>query len=196
MSGLLFLKSDDFFIGNGNNGEVLCTNIPSYSLILFYSPKCEHCSDMLPIFKRELPGSINGCQFGIINVTSPIWHGVISMSKGTISPIEYVPTIFLYVNGRPVMKYNGPRKAETIISFVIEFAKRNNISQQRHNNNNQQNRLNNRQVDNNKNNGKSIPNYSLGTPFCGKDGVCYLTEEDLLNAVEKAKMSQGQQQRR
>lgn len=197
MSGLLFLKSDDFFIGNGNNGEVLCTNIPSYSLILFYSPKCEHCSDMLPIFKRELPGTINGCQFGIINVTSPIGHGVIAMSKGTISPIEYVPTIFLYVNGRPVMKYNGPRDAGTIISFVIEFAKRNNISQQRQ----QQNRTNNRQENNTNNgnvkgSGKPIPNYSLGNPLCGKDGVCYLTEEDLLKAVEKAKMMQNNQQRR
>jgi hypothetical protein len=194
MSGLLFLKSDDFFIGNGNNGEVLCTTIPSYSLILFYSPKCEHCLEMIPIFKRELPGSINGCQFGIINVTSPIGYGVINMSKGTISPIEYVPTIFLYVNGRPVMKYNGPRKAETIISFVIEFAKRNNISQQRQQ---QQNKLNNRHVDNNnKTNGKTIPNYSLGNPLCGKDGVCYLTEEDLLNAVEKAKFAQNNQQQR
>jgi hypothetical protein len=192
MSGLLFLKSDDFFKGNGSNGEVLCTNIPSYSLILFYSPKCEHCTDMLPIFKRDLPGSINGCQFGIINVTSPIGSGVISMAKGTISPIEYVPTIFLYVNGRPVMRYNGPRSAETIISFIMDFSKRNNITQQ--NNNNRNNNSNNNNGDQ-KNSGKAIPNYSLGNPLCGKDGVCYLTEEDLIRSVEKAKMSQQQRKR-
>ena len=46
-----------------------------------------------------------------------------------------------------------------------------------------------------KNSGKAIPNYSLGNPLCGKDGVCYLTEEDLIRSVEKAKMSQQQRKR-
>ena len=68
MSGLLFLAFEDFKQIEGNRGNIMCTEIPGFSLILFYSTQCNFCQNMIPIF-RKLPGSISGCQFGMINVT-------------------------------------------------------------------------------------------------------------------------------
>jgi hypothetical protein len=98
MSGLLFLSSDDFLIGKGTKGDILCNSIPGFSLILFYSTQCSHCQTLIPIFKK-LPGTINGCQFGMINISTN--KECIRMASNTIAPIIYVPYIVLYVQGKP-----------------------------------------------------------------------------------------------
>ena len=119
MSGLLFLGNDDFTLMKGTKGNILCSSIPGYSLILFYSTQCPHCQKLIPIFKK-LPGTIGGCQFGMINVS--LYKKCVQMSKDTIAPILYVPYIVLYVQGKPFMRYNGPHNAEEIKRFVIEVA--------------------------------------------------------------------------
>jgi hypothetical protein len=167
MSGLLFLTADDFSIGKGAKGPILCHNIPSFSLILFYSTKCVHCKSLLPIF-YSLPGTVVGCQFGVLNVSNH--KQVAEMSKETIAPIEYVPYIFLYVNGRPFMRYNGHRDANEIRKFISEVTKsiQNNQS------------FSKERVKETKG-GKGIPAYSVGRPLYGDDEVCYLTEKDAYN---------------
>ena len=127
MSGLLFLTENDFNITNGTKGDILCNNIPGLSLILFYSTQCVHCQGLIPIFKR-LPGSINGCQFGMINVSQH--KNVVMKSKNTIAPITYVPYIILHVNGRPFMRYDGPQDENQIKHFIIDVAKKINNKQQ------------------------------------------------------------------
>jgi hypothetical protein len=121
MSSLLFLNDEDFNVSKGTKGPVLCTHIPGYSLILFYSNKCRHCKLLDPIF-RQLPGTIQGCQFGMVNVnTSP---KCVQLSKNTIAPITYVPSIILHVNGRPFMRYSGPHNHENISRFIVEVAQK------------------------------------------------------------------------
>ena len=119
MAGLLFLSSDDFSVAKGSKGNILCHSIPGFSLILFYSTQCTHCQQLIPIFKR-LPGTIGGCQFGMINVSSN--KQCVRMSKNTIAPISYVPYIVLYIQGKPFMRYNGPHDSNEIRRFVIEVA--------------------------------------------------------------------------
>jgi thiol-disulfide isomerase/thioredoxin len=165
MSGLLFLSSEDFTITKGTKGNILCQSIPGFSLILFYSTQCTHCQTLIPIFKK-IPGSIGGCQFGMINVSSN--KACIRMSKNTIAPITYVPYIILYINGRPFMRYQGPHDAEKIKQFVFEVAQK----------------VRNKQKFSDDKNVKEdprggIPAYSLGTPLCGQDDkVCYINFEE------------------
>ena len=168
MSGLLFLSSEDFSVTKGNKGNILCHGIPGFSLILFYSTQCVHCKNLIPIFKK-LPGTIGGCQFGMINVSSN--RQCVQMSKDTIAPISYVPYIVLYVQGKPFMRYNGPHDAEEIKRFVIEVA--NKIqSKQKFSGENVKEPLN----------GKGIPEFSIGKPLCGQDDdVCYLNFSDAYN---------------
>jgi len=163
MSGLLFLTYEDFFIGKGESGPILCNNIKGLSLILFYSTQCTYCQKFIPVFKK-LPGSINGCQFGMINVSQN--KQAVLMSRQTIAPISYVPYIILYVHGKPYMVYNGPYDENEIKRFVVEVA--NSIIKRQ-------------KVENQekvKTQGKAIPEYTIGQPLCGDDERCYLEFDD------------------
>ena len=159
MSGLLFLTSEDFIVNTGSKGDILCHNIPGFSLILFYSNQCKFCETLKPIFKR-LPGTIGGCQFGMINVSMN--KKCVQLSKNTVAPIKYVPYVVLYIQGKPFMRYNGPHDGEEIKRFVIEVA----------------NKVQSKQKfseDKVKDDKKGIPEYTIGHPLCGKDDrVCYL----------------------
>lgn len=119
MNGLVFLKSNDFFIQKGTKGLVMCHRIPELSLILFYSPHCQYCQQILPTFK-QLPGIINGCRFGVVNVSTA--KECIKQSKDTIAPILYVPYIILYFNGKPYMSYKGEMNLDSIRHFIVEIS--------------------------------------------------------------------------
>jgi hypothetical protein len=158
MSGLLFLTSEDFIISKGDKGDIMSHGIPGFSLILFYSTQCSHCQSLIPIFKR-LPGTIGGCQFGMINVSTN--KKCIQLSNMTVSPIKFVPYIILYVNGRPFMRYNGPYDINEITRFVIEVSKKLQAKQS----------FTNENVKEDPKGG--IPEYSIGQPLRGNK-VCYL----------------------
>ena len=179
MSGLLFLTTDDFHINKGNNGNIMCTTIPGFSLILFYSTQCEHCKILIPIFK-QLPVNLGGCQFGMINVSHN--KQCILMSRDTIADIKVVPYIILYINGKPYMRYQGPHNTNEISRFIMEVASKvqenNNktiLKNEQQNHNEQQNQSN----QSNKSNKNSIPAYTIGRPLIGEDNnVCYLDFND------------------
>jgi thioredoxin-like negative regulator of GroEL len=159
MSGLHFLTSEDFNIGNGTKGPILILeNMRGLALVLFYSTQCSHCQNFIPIFKR-LPGSISGCQFGMINVSQN--RQVVAMSKETIAPIKYVPYIVLFVQGKPFMRYDGPHDEAELKRFVFEVASK---LQSR------EKFTNNQKV---KDDGKTIPAYTVGVPLCGDDDDSY-----------------------
>lgn len=172
MNALLFLENQDFNVSRGTKGNILCTTIPGFSLILFYSTQCPHCQNIIPIFKR-LPGSIGGCQFGMCNVTTN--KDCIRLSRDTIAPITYVPYIVLYINGRPFMKYQGPHDINEIKRFVIEIAQKVQSKQKFSNENS-----------NVKEDPRGhIPAYTIGHPVCGDDDVCYLEFQEAYTPNKK-----------
>lgn len=166
MSGLLFLTSEDFSIQKGQKGDILCHNIPGFSLILFYSTHCNYCQTLIPIFKK-LPGSVGGCQFGMINVSTN--KSCIELSQMTVAPVKYVPYIVLHIDGKPFMVYKGPNSEEEIRKFVIEVA--NNIQKKQ--------QFSKEKVK--ENTGDGIPAYTVGLPLLGNDKVCYLEFNNAYN---------------
>ena len=175
MSGLLFLNSDDFNIQNGTKGKILCNPIPGFSLVLFYSTQCKHCKNLIPIFK-SLPGSVSGCQFGLLNVGTN--KACVKKSKQTVTEIKYVPMVILYVNGRPFMRYAGVHKRDEIIKFVVSMAKRVQTKQSF---------TGDTAVTEDPRGG--IPKYSIGHPLCGEDDVCYLEFEKAYEKERKRRMN-------
>jgi hypothetical protein len=164
MSGLLFLTADDFNLVKGAKGPIMTNNIQGFSLILFFSTQCEHCQSLIPIFK-SLPGTVGGCQFGMINVSHN--KKCIMMSRNSIAPIEVVPYIILYINGKPYMRYQGPHSKAEITRFIVEVSQNIQGKQQTFT------KDNNRQITQDSKSG--IPAYSAGQPLCGPDDkVCYL----------------------
>lgn len=169
MSGLLFLTSDDFQIQQKSKGNVLCHNIKGFSLILFYSTQCEYCKKLIPIFK-ELPGTIQGCNFGMLNVNRN--KKIIQMSNQTIVPITYVPYCILFIDGVPFMRYDGPSNKDNILTFIVDVANKVENNRKFISNKDQQQQSQQSIVD------KPIPEYSLGRPLCGpNDKKCYLKWE-------------------
>ena len=164
MSGLLFLQSADFAVQNGVKGDILCNSIRGISLILFYSTKCEHCQTLIPIFKR-LPGTIGGCQFGMINVTME--RDVVRMSSQTIAPIKYVPLVILFVNGKPFIRYDGPHDENEIRKFLVEVTSKLQTKDKF-----SSDRVKEGKTD------KEIPAYTVGHPLYGQDNVSYLEFEE------------------
>ena len=172
MSNLLFLTADDFELRKGTKGNIVCHDIPGYSLVLFYSTQCKFCKELIPIFK-QLPGSISGCQFGMINVSKN--KNIVHMSRNSIAPIEYVPYVILFINGKPSMRYDGPADVQTIQKFVIDvsnrfkgqnFNRKQQQSAHQSQGNDQQARIRERK--------ERIPEYCIGKPLCGDDKRCYL----------------------
>jgi thioredoxin-like negative regulator of GroEL len=82
------------------------------------------------------------------------------MSKQTIAPLQYVPYIVLYIDGKPFMRYDGPQDEVEIRRFILEVA---NQIQEKPNFANS--------VANGK---KALPAYTIGQPVCGEQDVCYL----------------------
>lgn len=160
MSGLLFLQACDFSIQSGQRGDIVCNNIRGISLILMYSTKCQYCQRLIPIFKK-LPGTIGGCQFGMINVTTET--DIVLMSKNSISPIKYVPLIILYVNGKPFIRYDGPHTENDIRSFLLEVTSKLQTKE----------KFSSDKVKESKNS-REIPSYTVGIPLYGDDEISYL----------------------
>lgn len=170
MSGLLFLQSDDFYVDKGQKGNILCHGIKGLSLVLFYSTACTFCQKFIPMFKT-MPGKINGCQFGMINVSKN--KDIVFMSKETLSPIKYVPYIILYVQGKPFVRYDGPHDEGEILKFIMEVAGK--LNKERFAANAAATTSN---INNIKETKNEIPAYTIGKPLCGEDGVCYLEFDD------------------
>ena len=127
MSGLLFLSEDYFKIVNTPKGDALGTTIRGISLILFYSTQCPYCEPFIPVFKK-LPGTVGGCQFGMINISTN--RSIVEKSKNTIMPLTYVPYIVLYSNGNPIVSYDGPPNEQELKNFVMTIVQSNQAKQQ------------------------------------------------------------------
>ena len=179
MNGLAILTEDDFVIQKGSKDAIMCTAIKGLSLILFYSTQCKFCKELVPIFKK-LPGNVPGCQFGVINVS--LNKRCVIMSRETVSPIDVVPFILLFYDGKPYMRYKGPYDISELSKFVSEVSKTIHNKTQFSNNNNTSNNTN---VETSK---KRIPEYTIGKPLCGPDDkVCYLDFNIAYNEATKKK---------
>ena len=162
-SGLFYLNETDFTVKETQKGKTLSVGIEGYSLVLFYSTKCQHCQTLIPVFKK-LPTAVGGCTFAMVNVSQN--KGIVAKSSTTKSPIKYVPLMILHVNGEPFMRYDGPHEMEEIKRFVIEIAKKMSKNKKPQSN---VNRVKTENV-------ATIPGYTIGKPKnSGKrDAVCYL----------------------
>ena len=124
---------------------------------------------MIPIFNR-LPGSINGCQFAILNVSQN--KSCVVLSQKTTTPIKYVPYIVLYIDGKPAISYKGPYSIEEIRNFILNVSR--DLQQK-------QQFVNKRQAPANEP-GKTIPACTIGIPVSGDKNqlVCYLSMEEFM----------------
>ena len=88
---------------------------------------------------------------------------LVELSKDTIAPLEYVPYIILYTNGKPFMRYEGSSDIESIKNFILDVQK-NLKHKEKFTTNKQKSILK-----------KNIPAYTIGKPISGNGNKrCYL----------------------
>lgn len=160
---ILFLSPEDFYIGNSEDGPVLFNRLRGMSLILFYSRDCVKCEQFIPKFK-QCPGSIYGCAFAMANVDLQ-QQRLVEMSHATVMKITYTPLIMLYMNGKPVMAYRGPRDPQAIAEFIYDYTSKLQ---------NRQNFIEKRTCKMPEKDSK-VPAYCVGVPYDGTDDVCYIS---------------------
>jgi thiol-disulfide isomerase/thioredoxin len=166
---LIHLTSNDFEIGQGSKGPSLTIKYPELIFVMFHADasRCPHCEELLPEFKK-LPYIISGCKFALVNLNR--YPDIVRLSNNTTTPLEYVPYLVLYINGKPFIRYEGDKNLQSLAEFVSEFITRlksqsNFISTQK------STKLEN-----------EIPPYSIAIPYsvvCDDDkGVCYLKYDE------------------
>jgi len=185
MNNLYHLTGEDFFLDHSNDGKrVLCIDAKGLVLVCFHvnADRCAHCEDTIPEFKR-LPQRIGGCKFALANLSMN--PDIIKMSKMSKAPIEHVPFIILYVNGRPFLRYEGERTTQDMMEFIQEVVQKLQSKQQFI-------EQKNFKVE------SDIPAYTIGTPYnvvCDEEkGVCYLDYNSAYQVKEGQPQARPQQQ--
>lgn len=115
MSSILKLTVSDFTLVHETKGPVLTLNIKGVVLVLFWSPGCSICKELIPNF-QHLPQVMRSIKFCALNINQN--QQILTMAKQTSSPIEYVPYIVLYVNGKPFLQFDDNPTLEKLIAFV------------------------------------------------------------------------------
>lgn len=102
------------------NKKLLCHGIAQpnkiiISLVLFFTPDCEYCEELKEIFKI-LSQHIKSHYFCFCNLK--LSSQVIQLSKESTTPLQHVPYVLCYVNGKPYAKYEGERSVKSLKDFI------------------------------------------------------------------------------
>lgn len=96
---IIYLSPRNFGINTVDGKKLLCTSITGISVILFFSPqKCAYSMPAVQEYK-SISSSINGVTLAAVNIDQHI--DIIKLSRQTITTIDSVPYIMLYLNGIP-----------------------------------------------------------------------------------------------
>lgn len=96
----MFLTPNDFAI---QNGELVKPNDQGYSFVFLFTNDCRWCDDVKPAF-NFLSKMIRGVNFAYMDVAQNNWQ-LRNMSLMTRTPIEYVPLLLLFANGRRIAQF-------------------------------------------------------------------------------------------
>ncbi len=120
------LSSNNFRVVMGPTKPILVLDKPGVVLVFFKMTNCPLCKNLEPVFFGLARGE-NGISYGILNLDRD--RKVSNMSRDTSTPIKVVPTLIIYINGRPHAK---PKGTNHTIQSLRSFISRVVSSQQAH----------------------------------------------------------------
>lgn len=109
------LSTSNFSVHNQTNGKHLTITIPGNVLVFFKKTGCPGCSVLEPIY-AQLSKEDKRVTYGIVDLQYNT--AIVSMSRDTSTPIQTVPQLFLYVNGRPHAKFKGAKSEPSVRKFI------------------------------------------------------------------------------
>lgn len=115
MASVMALTFQHFVI-IGSKNKALGVNIPGNVLVLFKMQRCDNCAQFEPIF-LSLPKVENRIAFAIMDITN---NPLVNLSRTTSTPINTVPMLILYINGKPHSKFGGTKNIPSIQNFITK----------------------------------------------------------------------------
>jgi len=89
-----------------NSGEAWFVN--------FYSPRCSHCHELAPTWRKFAEEMSGAAGIGAVNCRDNMW---ICQNNGIYS----YPSLVMFVRGKRPMKYQGSRTKKDLIKFVMQY---------------------------------------------------------------------------
>lgn len=105
------------FVILGTQNKSLGINIQGPVLVFFKMQTSDPSNEFEPIFTK-LAGIDNRVSYGILDVV--LNKDVIIWSRSTSTPIQVVPVLILYINGRPFAKFSGTKNIPSLQSFITQ----------------------------------------------------------------------------
>ncbi len=97
-------------------GKTLTINKHGYTLVFFKMANCEGCKSFAPIFHNLSMSTSKINNFVVIDVS--VYRRVVQWSRESSTPIQKVPYIVLYFDGKPHSKYTGIKDIPNLLSFI------------------------------------------------------------------------------
>ena len=119
------VRYTDFAILKSDRGNVIVLKRNGVSLVMFYSKECPACKNIWPVF-MDLPINISrGINYYTCDLKDGDNRNLIMAGKANncLNKLEKVPTIFLFINGKPFKEYdieNNNNHKEGLYNFVKE----------------------------------------------------------------------------
>ncbi len=101
----------------GRQRKTLNINLQGNVLVFFKMQGCVGCNAFEPVF-YQLAGIEKRINYGMVDLTPN--RNVINMSRQTNTPIQAVPSLIFYINGRPHAKYNGKKNIQALRGFIAK----------------------------------------------------------------------------
>ncbi len=114
---MIELSANDFSLKQGKKGLLLCNNVTSLSMVLFYRDDCKDCTTFLNTC-RTLSAQISYCTFAIINLSKSSNIAVEKLSGHTQHSIGKVPWLVVHLNTIPKMIYQGSLELQEMKGFL------------------------------------------------------------------------------
>lgn len=105
------------FIVVGSRQKTLGIDLPGNVLVFFKMAGCNNCKLFEPVF-ADLSNQESRVEHAILDVTQN--KEVVIWSRETSTPIQAVPVLILYINGRPHAKFNGTKNIPSVQNFITK----------------------------------------------------------------------------
>lgn len=195
---LVQLTPDNFHVNSVDKTLCLGARYLKHCFVMFMNDSCVYCKDVYPAFKALSNSPNINCMFAVMNVELDD-RKILTMSKYTSTPIEYVPYMIMYVDGRPHSQFHPneqypDRSFHPMRIFVhdvtssssmkngMAIKRREDVGNTTGDNNNNVNGSSNKKMKTS-HESSDRPAYSLGIPISSdndrrRGGRCYLLAKD------------------
>lgn len=110
------LTSQDFMMV-GNQRKGLHIRLPGFVFVMFKMPQCPGCKAIAPVM-AQLATEDRRVSYAMVDIS--VHKDVVRMSRQTVTPIQAVPTLILYSEGRPVAKVKNKKDIASLRAFLTD----------------------------------------------------------------------------